>query len=151
MAVLANIRTVTESVMRFAEARIIRAAQHHIDGRTVAIGGNEITQRIEHETEGVHLTPGELLDAGAIGFHPVKVAGIHRYGMAIGTLERGIVPVTVAGVKPAIIAATESARQTVGVEVVALSAVKHFAFVRATVAVGVREAIGVGNAERNRA
>src|SRR5438094_6201888 len=61
VAVGANIRPKTQSIVRFAETRIIGPAQQLINRRAVAISGPEIPQRIEHQPKGVDLAPTVLL------------------------------------------------------------------------------------------
>ena len=63
-----------QPIVRLAEALVVAFAQQHRHGRRVAIGGEQIAERIEAEAERVHLPPGELLDRRAVGPKAIGVA-----------------------------------------------------------------------------
>ena len=102
MAVRADIGGETETIVRLAETRIIRAAQEDVDRGTVTIGGPEVAQRIKHQPEGIDLAPGMLLDMGAVDLEPITIPRIHLDGAAIAGGEGGVVIVTMVGVEPAV-------------------------------------------------
>ncbi len=85
MAVRAHFRRETQSVARFAEARIITRRATNIRRRAMAIGRPQISQRIEHQSEWIHLPMAVLLNVCAIGMKAVAVARIHRDRTAIDT------------------------------------------------------------------
>src|SRR2546423_364122 len=66
VAVGANVRGKAQTVVRLAEAWVIRATQEQVNRRTVTVGRPQIPQRIKHQPEGIHLSPGVLFDTRAV-------------------------------------------------------------------------------------
>src|SRR5262249_39558482 len=85
-------------VGRLAEAGVAAAAQQLVDRLTVAVARVEVAERVERQAEGVHLAPGELLDAGAIGLDAVGVARFHGDRRTVAGLDGGLVGKAVADV-----------------------------------------------------
>src|SRR5580765_6067129 len=111
MTVLANNRRESQAVIGFAKAWIVAAAQQHVSGRAVAVRRPQITERIEHQAERVHLAEAMLLHAGSVREKAVAVARVHSDGAAIAAHDGGIVVETVVGINPSVEAAAEIARQ----------------------------------------
>ncbi len=76
-----------EAVVRLAEAGVVGAAEELVDGLRVAVGGEEVAQRIEREAEGVDLAVGEVLDARAVGPEAVDVARVHVDFVAVAAFD----------------------------------------------------------------
>src|SRR5690349_13144168 len=113
MAVVADGGRETETVVRFAKAWIISAAQQQIDRGTVAIGPPQIAQGIKHQSERIDLAGRMVLHARAVRLETIGVAGIHRDLAAVLGGERRIVFEAVIGINPAIESAPERAGETV--------------------------------------
>ena len=74
--VLAHDGRKAESVMRFAKARVMRAANELVDRRAVAVGAVKIAAAIPAEAEGIHLTAGVAFDLRAIRTKTKHVAAV---------------------------------------------------------------------------
>ena len=144
--VLHDLRAKAEAVVRLAEARVIRAAKEHVRGLRVAIGREQVAERIEGQAERIHLPAGEKLDVRAIGAEAVDVAAFELDFLAVGSLHGAAVDVAVTGVDPAIDGIRERVVEAVGIAL-AKRAEDDFAFFGEAVAVGVGETVLVGNAE----
>ncbi len=151
VAVSADIRGEAKPVVRFAEARIIRATQELIDRRAVTIRGPEIAERIEHQAERVDLPPAILLDARTIRPEPIAVARVHCDAAAVLCSQRRVVVVAMVGVNPAVVTPPEGARQTMNVAVETESAQDGIFPVRLAARLCVLEVIDVRDAERDNA
>src|SRR3989442_11119234 len=79
----------------------------------MAIGGVEVSEWIEHQSERIDLAVREIFHMRAIDLHPVTVAGIHGDGLAVRAFDGRRVVETVAGIEPAVEAAPEIARHAV--------------------------------------
>ena len=87
--VLHDLRAEAEAVVRLAEARVVRAAQEHVRGLRVAIGREQVAQRIEGQAERIHLAVREVLDVRAIGAEAIDVAPIRAGSPGRRCLARG--------------------------------------------------------------
>src|SRR5207247_6250786 len=68
-------RREAEAVVRFAEARIMTAAQELIDRFAVAVGRVKIAERVKAKSERIDLAPGVLFAARAVQAAAPRVAG----------------------------------------------------------------------------
>ena len=146
MVVAGHRRGVAEAVVRLAEALVDASAEEHRHGARMAIGGELVAEGIEAHPEGVDLSPGDLLDRGAIGLEAVGVPRLHREDDLSLPLELDlrIVAEAVAGIDPAIGSEPERVLIAVGVDKVE-RAVEDLARVGLAVAVGVGELPDVGD------
>lgn len=136
---------VAEAVVGLAEDGVEAAVDILVDGHGVAIGGEEIAEGVEAETEDVGLAVAEFFDAGAVRAE-AEGAAAHGEGLAAAAAEGGLIADALAGVDPAVEAAAEIIDHVVGI-VDGEGAEDAFLVVSAAVAVGVREVDDVGSGE----
>ena len=87
--VLHDLRAEAEAVVWLAEARVVRAAKEHVRGLRVAVGREQVAERIEGEAERIHLAVREELDVRAVGAEAVDVAAFELDFLAVGAAARG--------------------------------------------------------------
>ena len=144
-------RCKTQTVVRFAKARIITAANELIDRRTVTVGRVKIAARIQMHAEGIHLPPCELLHARAVRPNAVGVAGLQLDVAAITPTHRGLVVKPVRDVQPAIKSPRKARVHAVRVALVAEGAVQFLTPIRTSVTIGVTQKPDIRNAPDDRA
>ncbi len=145
VVVLHHLRAETETVMRFAEARVIGAGEELVDRPAVAVAGVEVAERVEGEAERVDLAPGDLFEMRAVGAEAIDVARVHGNRLLVGSLHRGGVGEAVAGIDPAIEGQGEGAGHAVRVAE-SVSRIGNLAAVGVAVAVVVGHEVDVGDA-----
>ena len=106
--VVHDLRAEAEAVVRLAEARVVRAAEQQVGRLRVAIGREQVAERIECQAERIHLAVREVLDVRAVGPEAVDVAAFELNLLAVGAVHGAAVGVAVAGVDPAVDAVGET-------------------------------------------
>ena len=143
---LHHVRREAETIVRLAEAGIVAAGEELKERFAVAVGGEQVPQRIEGEAEGIHLSVRVMLDARAVETHAVGVAGVEINLVSITSLDVGIVVVAVRGVEPSVEAPAEARLVAVCVARGVEGAVEDFALVRLPIPVRVLQEPDVRNA-----
>ena len=141
--VLHHGRDVAEPVVRLAKAVVVAAAQQQHDRSRVAVGVEEVAQRVERHAERIDLPVGEPLDPRPVGPHAVGVAPLDVDPAAVLALDRRDVLPAVVRIDPAIEPAAKGVVHAVGVAVEPERAIKHLAAVGTAVAVGVLKIIDI--------
>ena len=146
-----HFRAEAESVVRLAEAWVIRPAQEHVDRFAMTIGRIKIAQRVEAKPERIDLPMSELFDVRTVNPHSVDVPRVERNPLVVAPFDGRIIGKAVAGVNPAVETPGERVRHAVGVAKTD-ALIKDISFVDFIVAVGIDEVIDIRNSmdERRR-
>ncbi len=72
-----DFRNEAQAVVWFAEALVVAAAQQLRDRLRVAVGGEDVEQRVEAHPERIDLPVREMLDAAAVHAEAERVARRH--------------------------------------------------------------------------
>ena len=145
MVVPQHLRRVAQTVVWFAEHGIKPAMDDLINGHRVAVGGEEVAQRIKAEAEDIGLPITHLLNPGSITTE-AEGRSAHFQQVSVGALHARLVAHTLPAIKPSVEAPSEVVGEVVGVGD-AKGTVEHFAAVGPSVAIGVLKAEHIRDAE----
>ena len=146
MEVVHHGRHVAKAVVRLPKTLVAAVGEQESDRLGVAVSRQQIAVDVEVHAEGIHLSPGVVLDAAAVRTETEGVARLHADLVAVGSGDGGFVVEPVAGVDPAVWSLAKRIAHAVGVTLPSHRSVEHAAFVGSAVTVGVAKMPDVGDA-----